>query len=123
MSRPQHNELKSLILLAIPLVISRTIMASKTQFKRNERISIVKGTYEGKNGVFLGAAGKVSARVKVDGDTVQERTIRLTSIAKETVEITREEYNEMRDEMAMLTARIERLEINLARQGAWFRWN
>ncbi len=98
-------------------------MASKMQFKRHERVRIVKGSYEGKNGIFLGAAGKVSARVKVDGDTVQERTIRLTSIAKDTVEITREEYNEIRDEMAMLTARIERLEINLARQGAWFRWN
>lgn len=91
------------------------LSSTKTQFKRNERVKIVKGTYQGKRGVFLGPAGKMSARVKIDGDdTVQERTIRLTSITKDTVEITREEYNEMRDVIAMLTARIERLEMELA---------
>ena len=50
-------------------------------YKKGQRIRIIKGTYAGKGyGTYLREAGQVSCCVKVDNDSVQERTIRLTSI-------------------------------------------
>ena len=44
---------------------------------------LLAGKYKGKTGTFLRLAGQASACVKLDGDTVAERTIRLSSIRPE----------------------------------------
>jgi hypothetical protein len=50
-------------------------------FCKGQRVRIVAGTYKNNGaGTYIEACGKVSCRVKVDGDNVQERTLRLGSI-------------------------------------------
>ena len=46
-----------------------------------QHILIVKGNYKSfQHGIYIGPAGRISARIKVDGDTCSERTLRLDSI-------------------------------------------
>jgi hypothetical protein len=50
-------------------------------FCKGQRVRIVAGTYKDNGaGTYIEACGKISCRVKVDGDKVQERTLRLSSI-------------------------------------------
>lgn len=51
------------------------------ELTEGQRVRIVRGSYK-KNGAgtYIEACGKVSCRVKVDGDNQQERTLRLSSI-------------------------------------------
>jgi chemotaxis protein histidine kinase CheA len=50
-------------------------------YQKGDRVKIVKGVYRvfGK-GTVVGPAGKQSARVRVDGDILSERTLRLNSL-------------------------------------------
>jgi hypothetical protein len=50
-------------------------------FYKGQRVRIVAGSYKINGaGIYIEACGKASCRVKVNGDTQQERTIRLSSI-------------------------------------------
>jgi hypothetical protein len=50
-------------------------------FYKGQRVRIVGGIYHKYcTATYIEKCGKVSCRVKVDGDTVQERTLRLISI-------------------------------------------
>jgi SMC interacting uncharacterized protein involved in chromosome segregation len=51
------------------------------ELNKGQRVRIVGGVYSKyRTGTYIEKCGKVSCRVKVDGDKVQERTLRLTSI-------------------------------------------
>jgi ribosomal protein L24 len=86
-------------------------------YKKHDKIVIVGGSYKGKEGVFIGLTGLQSARVKIDGDTVQERTIRLTSFKlaarPSTIEISLEDYETMKEEIAMLLVMVQRLQLKV----------
>jgi hypothetical protein len=50
-------------------------------FKHGDRVRIVAGKYQRNgHGTYLGIYGKVMCNVKIDGDTVQQRHLWLTSI-------------------------------------------
>lgn len=50
-------------------------------FYKGQRVRILTGTYrQNGGGIYIEACGKVSCRVKVNGDNQQERTLRLSSI-------------------------------------------
>jgi len=86
-------------------------------YKKHDKIVIVGGSYKGKEGVFIGLTGLQSARVKIDGDTVQDRTIRLTSFKlaarPSTIEISLEDYETMKEEIAMLLVMVQRLQLKV----------
>lgn len=78
------------------------------RYKAGDRVRIVGGMFTKKQaGSFLGYAGEKSARVKIDRDNKDERTIRLKSIelieerqtqtdpTPSTIEIDRATYDEM----------------------------
>lgn len=51
-------------------------------FEKGEQVTIIRGSFKHhKYGTFLCYSGTVSADVKVDNDKVEERCLRLTSIA------------------------------------------
>jgi hypothetical protein len=49
-------------------------------FQEEDRIVIIKGSYKGRQGTYLGRAGLFSAKIRVDGDTEETRTLRITSL-------------------------------------------
>ena len=75
------------------------------------------GSYKGKEGVFIALAGLQSARNKINGDTVQERTIRLTSFKlagrPSTIEIPLDDYESMKEEIANLLVLVRKLQLKV----------
>jgi hypothetical protein len=60
--------------------ISKKIV-TMAKLRKGQPLRIVEGVYiRYHTGTFIEKCGKVSCRVKIDGDNVQERTLRLTSI-------------------------------------------
>jgi hypothetical protein len=52
-------------------------------YKRGDRVHITRGKYSSYgSGTFLSFTGMVSAQIKVDGDSKNQRTVRLKSIEK-----------------------------------------
>lgn len=91
-------------------------MAYRT-YKKHDKIVIVGGSYKGKEGVFIALAGLQSARIKINGDTVQERTIRLTSFKlagrPSTIEIPLDDYESMKEEIANLLVLVRKLQLKV----------
>ena len=77
-----------------------------------DRVIIVAGSYKGKQGTYkrIAGDGTKSAAIAIDGDTVKERTLRLTSLKKAPTEPTREE---LLREIADLTTRLQELEVRV----------
>ena len=107
-------------LLVVPAGSQRshqTLTMAYGHYKKHDKIVIVGGSYKGKEGVFIGLTGLQSARVKIDGDTVQERTIRLTSFKlaarPSNIEISLEDYETMKEEIAMLLLMVQRLQLKV----------
>jgi hypothetical protein len=58
-----------------------TIIMGSHTYTVGQPIVIVKGNYKSfGNGIYIGSAGRISARIKIDSDTCSERTLRLDSI-------------------------------------------
>lgn len=81
---------------------------------RGQRTLMIAGECKSKGtGTFPRTAGRVSACVKVDGDSVHERTLRLTSVrpetndTKATMTITLEQRNKLPEEIKILSAMVE----------------
>lgn len=51
--------------------------------KHGDKIHVKGGKCKGRSGIYLGAAGRISARVKLEGDKTSERTLRMSSIERE----------------------------------------
>ena len=89
----------------------------------DDPILVIKGKYKGWKGVYISPAGLMSARVKLDGDTQEERTLRRTSIIltkkkknsvdDDLVAMDRQEYDELVNEIADLAKRLRKLELKL----------
>ena len=83
-------------------------------FAYGDAIAIIGGTYRGKTGTFLRYAGltRKSCCVRINGDSQNERTIRLKSIATDTdrsttrkaatIEVDAEEYNALVKEVTTM---------------------
>lgn len=86
-------------------------------YKKHDKIVIVGGSYKGKEVVFIGLAGLQSVRIKINGDTVQERTIRLTSFKlagrPSTIEIPLDDYESMKEEIANLLVLVRKLQLKV----------
>ena len=60
-------------------------------FRRDDPIRVIAGVYKGKTGTFIELTGNESGRVKLDNDTVANRTLRMTSLIREDYESDGEE--------------------------------
>ena len=81
---------------------------------KGDRIYVEKGTYKGMRGTFVEEAGEKSCRVKLEGDSQRERTIRLASVTREnvgrdqnareedTITIPRADYDQLLDDLEEL---------------------
>ena len=88
-------------------------------FQLKQRVKIVAGVYKSKHATIMKFtdSGK-SVCVKVEGDSVQQRTIRLSSIAaiettQEKVTISKQEYEELLDQVATLSTMVKKLQITV----------
>jgi ribosomal protein L24 len=52
--------------------------------ERGDVVTIIAGNYKGKQGEYRRPAGRLSAAIAIEGDSVQERTLRLTSLKLKT---------------------------------------
>ena len=93
-----------------------------TTFAYGDAIAITGGTYKGKTGTFLRYAGltRKSCCVRINGDSQNERTIRLKSIApssskrsRETIEVDAEEWDTLVQEMATMVENMDLLKDKL----------
>ena len=71
------------------------------ELTKGDRVAITGGKHKGRKANCLRAAGKVSCCVAVDGDTIQERTIRLWNVKsiKSSQSETQHSNNPKKDEM------------------------
>ena len=60
-------------------------------FQRDDPIRVIAGSYKGKTGTFIELTGNESGRVKLDNDTVANRTLRMSSLIREDYESDDEE--------------------------------
>lgn len=89
------------------------------------RVHIVGGLHKSfEVGTHLGPNGKKSARICVDGDKVQERCLRLSSIEPHrnagdrkddspTVALSKQEHKELVDELSLLTTQVQKLTLKV----------
>ena len=94
------------------------------EYKSGMKVNILKGKYKRfGSGIYLRPYGEKMACIKVDGDTQQERNLRLTSIAPseindDTVTIERAEYEALLRDMADLKLTVTKLSKRLNECGA-----
>ena len=80
-------------------------------YKRGDKVKVIKGSYKGKEGVFLRLAGEQSAAIAIKGDSQQERTLRRTSIKLK--EVKAPTKAELIQEVREITSRLEELRLML----------
>ena len=68
-----------------------TLIVVTMDFRRDDPIRVIAGAYKGKTGTFIELTGNESGRVKLDNDTVANRTLRMTSLIREDYESDGEE--------------------------------
>lgn len=95
-------------------------------YKEGDQLDIVAGLYKKyRTGTYIRACGTKMCAVKVHGDSAQERNLRLSSVRKNNnkfgedgyIVMTKQQHNELLNEIKVLTEAIHRLELKAKRYG------
>lgn len=91
----------------------------EAKLEHGDNVNIIRGNYKNKHGIYRGPWGSAMARVKVEGDTREERHLLLTSIKKRdvnteedttTITIERNELEMLREELMLLKITVKGME-------------